>query len=453
MQDKQARRDYMHKVLKANQSLTAHPRSIDEVIKVMTHPKKFPSPVRPVGSDSATTRVNRAQHGTVLDMTRMNRILKLGKESVTVQAGVRLHELATLLADDGLELTSGSDLPDRTVGGAISSCMLSAGIPGEDISLAASVSSIIIVSPAGEKIEIRETHERYMKLFRMSYGLTGVICHVTLKVRPIRSYQVNTTKLVLEELAAVAGDLKDVPVGVKMHIMPFRNRAWVELRRPCKEQKPIRNLPWKIKEWARSSAMPKVVNSVNKAFSVSKIRDPLIDGVTEATQKLFIGNFGDYANNALELSGKFNTLRQRQADKVGCSWAFPESEFNKVLAAFRNFSLAHYKHNGFRCDLPATAYRINQDQESLLSPSFEGAVYILKLESTNAQGWDDFVLDLADFASGFSGIPIFNQTRSFTPEHAKDAFGMRLKAFSNARLKIDPEGRLLNQFFSEYMSQ
>jgi|GEM_PF-2171265 len=62
---------------KATQGLVAHPRSIDDVIKVITNPKHFRSPVRPVGSNSAANRANRAHGGTTLDMTQMNRVLQI----------------------------------------------------------------------------------------------------------------------------------------------------------------------------------------------------------------------------------------------------------------------------------------------------------------------------------------------------------------------------------------
>jgi len=433
-------------------TLTVRPKSIDDVIKVIQHPKRFPSPVRPVGSDSGSTRINRVHNGTIIDMTSMNRIIKQTDTTVTVQAGVRLHDLSKHLAEDNKELVGTVDLPNRTVGGAVCSGILATSLPDDPDHLSSSVVSIIIVSPTGEKVEITEDHKRYMHLFRLSYGLTGIICHLTLRIRPIRSYQVNTTKLVLSELAEVVPDLSEVPVGIKMHIMPFRNRAWVELRRACDEPRPIRNLPWKIKEWARSSAVPKFVDTVNKAFSVSGIKDPLIDGITEVTQKLFVGNFADYGNNAQELSGKFATLRKKSGRKVYCSWAFREEDFGNVLRQLRSFSMNHYRDQGFRCDLPAVAFRMKKNQDAILSPAFESQVYVLKFESTAARGWDDFLIELAEFAQSHNGIPLFNQTRGLTTEGVAQAFGLRLKAFRNARQKLDPDGRMLNQFFSEYMS-
>jgi UDP-N-acetylenolpyruvoylglucosamine reductase len=430
--------------------IVAHPRSIDDVIKVLTNPKHFPSPVRPVGSNSAANRANRAQGGTILDMTKMNRVLRITEDSITVQAGARLSEVAATLAADGKELLVNDEFPGRTIGGVISSSALTVGYPAEPDHLSNAIVCMTVVSPTGEKVTITAEHKRYMNLFRFSHGLTGVICNITLKTRPIVSYRINTTKLILNELAAVISHVTDTRLGLKIHIMPFRNRAWVELRRPCEDQKPIRNIPWKIKKWARSSAMPKVVGSMNKAFSVAKIRDPLIDGVTEATQKLFIGNFADYSSDAQEMSGKFKTLRTAD-DEVYCCWAFPAEHFGAMLGSFREFSLDHYREHGFRCDLPAQAFRMNQNQDAMLSPSFAGNVFVLKVSSTMARGWDGYTLDLAEFAQQHHGIPLLNQTRSFRAIQVAKVYGMRLRAFRNTRAKLDPEGRMLNQFFLEHV--
>jgi len=343
------------------------------------------------------------------------------------------------------------EFPGRTIGGVISSSAMTVGYPNEPDHLGNTIISMTVVSPTGEKVTLTADHKRYMNLFRFSHGLTGVICHITLRTRPIVSYRINTTKLVLSELATVMPNVMETRLGLKIHIMPFCDRAWVELRRPCEDQKPIKNIPWKIKKWARSSAMPKVVNSMNKAFSVAKIRDPLIDGVTEATQKLFIGNFADYSSDAQEMSGKFKMLRDPNAKEVYCCWAFPAEHFGAMLGSFRKFSLSYYRENGFRCDLPAQVFRMNQNQEAMLSPSFAGTVFVLKVSTTMARGWEGYTLDFAEFAQRHHGIPLLNQTCSFMAVHVAKVYGMRLRAFRNTRAKLDPEGRLLNQFFLEHI--
>ncbi len=431
--------------------LVAHARTIDDVIKVVSSTKQFPSPLRVVGSDSAATRANRAQEGTLLDMSGMNKVIQITGDTITAEAGARLNELSEALASRGMELCGNDEMPDRTIGGAISSCMLTVGYPDTADHLSSSVVSMVVVTPSGDKVTLAASNEKYMSLFRQAHGLTGIICRVTLKIRPIDSYRISTTKLVLDELARVIPRIIDINVGMKIHLMPFRNRAWVELRRPCGDQKPIKNLPWKIKAWARNSAMPKVVETVGKALSVPTIRDPLIDSLSEATQKLFIGNFADYSSNAQEMSGKFKTMRDPNGERVQCCWAFPAHRFGDVLSAFRQFSVAHYKSTGFRCDLPAEAFRLNKNQDAMLSPSFNGPVFVLRIRSTVAGGWNGYTLELSEFAEQFDGIPLFTQTGSFRAVQASHAYGMRLRAFRTARNRIDPENRLINQFFTEHI--
>ena len=73
-----------------------------------------------MGSGSSVTRCITANSGTLLDLSQMNRVLKIEDDSVTVQPGIRLQELADVLQHEGLELIGGFDLANRSVGGAVS---------------------------------------------------------------------------------------------------------------------------------------------------------------------------------------------------------------------------------------------------------------------------------------------------------------------------------------------
>src|SRR5512144_287591 len=65
----------------------ATPESVEDIVEIMTDEVRFPSPVRPAGSMHSTARVNGDDGGTMVDMKAMNRILKFGEDSVTVEAG------------------------------------------------------------------------------------------------------------------------------------------------------------------------------------------------------------------------------------------------------------------------------------------------------------------------------------------------------------------------------
>src|SRR5688572_2703101 len=89
-----------------------------EIQQVLMDAKRYPNPLRPIGSGSATTRCVTASGGTQMDLSTMNRVLKIERDTVTVQPGISLPELAEVLSEEGLELVGGFDLANRTVGGA-----------------------------------------------------------------------------------------------------------------------------------------------------------------------------------------------------------------------------------------------------------------------------------------------------------------------------------------------
>ena len=70
--------------------------------------------------------------------------------------------------------------------------------------------------------------------------------------------------------------------------------------------------------------------------------------------------------------------------------------------------------------------------------------------STESEGWEDFAIDLADFARQWGGSPFFNQSRGLEPDYAAQVFGSRLSFFAKIRRRADPDNRLMNPFLSQY---
>jgi hypothetical protein len=98
-------------------------------------------------------------------------------------------------------------------------------------------------------------------------------------------------------------------------------------------------------------------------------------------------------------------------------------------------------------------YRIAQDQNSLLSYSYDGNVMTMDPVSTGNPGWTAFLEAYNQFCSDNGGIPLFNQTFGATRVQAQKALGTRLQAFADARRTYDPHNRLLNSYFSELLAE
>jgi hypothetical protein len=432
----------------AAQATVARPESPSEIAQVLRDHKRYPSPVRPIGSGSSTTRCISANGGTLLDLSDMKRVLRIEADTVTVQPGIRLSELAEILREQGRELVGGFDLANRSVGGAVCAAGLEASLAKDAGQFAAHAVGLKIVSPNGRKLAVHEQTKNLMALLRLSYGLLGVVYEITLRIRPVRGFSVQTARTGFKELAKIGPRLATASSGVKLYLLPFRDRVYFELRRPSGDSARGRKLAWRLKDWAVYSALPGAARSIAKAVPIPQLRYPLIDGLSSMTQALLGSGLLSTGSNAAEQSGRLQSASQNRF--TYCTWAFPAARLGETSLAYKLFCKEHYARTGFRCDMPTIGFRLSQDRSSLLSPSFDGPLFTLSPLSTQSDGWDDFVFDFADFAAEHGGVPFFNQTRNATAETAAQRFGRRLAFFGKVRRQLDPHDRLLNPYFESY---
>jgi len=125
--------------------------------------------------------------------------------------------------------------------------------------------------------------------------------------------------------------------------------------------------------------------------------------------------------------------------------------FANAIRTWQKFCIKHHKETRYRCDLPAEIWRVAQEDSSLLSPCIDGPAFVLNIRTTRTDGWDNFLLGFAEFAAHFRGVPVFNQTPYFRPAYARRVYGERLHRFRGMRQRLDPEDRLLNQYFAEHL--
>ena len=129
---------------------------------------------------------------------------------------------------------------------------------------------------------------------------------------------------------------------------------------------------------------------------IRQIRYPLIDSLSEVAQRLVNNALVRNGSNSVEQSGRYRLLGNRF---TYTTWAFPAAEFANTALAYKLFCKEYYARTGFRCDMPTVGFRLNRDRSALLSPSFDSPMFTISPLSTQADGWDDFVLDFADFAA------------------------------------------------------
>jgi len=174
------------------------PATTEEVQEVVAFANKHRIPLTPRGSGTnyAGSAVP-AKGGVVVDLTRMNKILNMSEESMSVkaQAGVILQNLEEALNTKGF--TFGHDpgsFPSATVGGCISTKSLGwrAGKYGDMGSL---VLALKVVLPTGVVVETREVPKSstgfdVKSLFIGAEGTLGVITEALLRIHPFPEQRV-----------------------------------------------------------------------------------------------------------------------------------------------------------------------------------------------------------------------------------------------------------------------
>ena len=104
--------------------LVSHPKvvveatSVEDIVAVLKDPVRYPSPVRAIGSNHSTARCGVADGGTVIKMTKMNRVVEITADTCTVQAGAIHLDVAHELEKHNLQFYVNTEIGSLSVGSA-----------------------------------------------------------------------------------------------------------------------------------------------------------------------------------------------------------------------------------------------------------------------------------------------------------------------------------------------
>lgn len=425
------------------------PTSLAHLMRCLDSNANIAAPLRPRGAGSSATDCNVATTGTVISTIGLDRIIRIDtyNHAVTVEAGVRLGTLIAALADEDLELIGNFDQTERTIGGAIASPCMGPGIGSQASMLSTQVLSMKAVTAAGKIMKITNTQKHLLSAFRLSYGMLGVIFEVTLRVRQMATFSASHRSLDIDTFAQVSDRLATGNIGLKFYLMPHRNHVYLDLRHYETATGNAYSAPWKIKDWGESTVLPNVFKSLSRVLPIPSVRYRLIDSISATTHDLVNSRLVRSGNNATA-GGRHR--RRTPRNLLYSTWCFPASDFSLVVKAYAQFCRDNFERTAYRCDLPALGLRVAKDNTALLSPSFDEPVIALQTVSTQQRGWDDFVLDLSEFAENWGGTPVFNQTLAARDDCVSQIYSERLEFFKKIRRQLDPGGRFLNPYLARY---
>jgi len=428
--------------------------NVDDIIRIVKDPAQYPSPVRVKGSHHSTTRCVVAEGGTVIDVTKMNKILDINIEAktITMQAGVLHIDAARELERHGLQFFVNVELGNLTVGSGACGGTKDASYFNESDKewefgqVASYVVGIKAVMPSGELLEVTENDGELMEAMRSSYGMLGVIYEVTYRVKEIKPMAVEHVRYHVDEFADRLDELISGNRSIMLYLFPFLDSVVVEYRFDGKGPIRSNSWQWRFRNWVWKTGSPTFGKLVTMLVPFRRFRSWILDTYNRLSQwvitRVLRGCNTSPADQIIRYpeTGGFSAY-------TFSIWAFPREEYPQTIRAYYKFCKDYFQENGYRCDLLNVGYHIAQDRQSLFSYTRRGPALTLDPVSTGSKGWNGFITAYNEFCIQHNGTPLFNQTRGITPLQAKAAFGEEIARFQEFRRQYDPEDRLYTDYF------
>jgi FAD/FMN-containing dehydrogenase len=439
--------------------LVSHPQviveahSVDDIVAVFQKPDQYPSPVRAVGSNHSTSPCGAAEGGTLIRM-KMDRILNIGDDTLTVEAGATHLHMAQQLEAAHKQFYVNTEIGSLTAGSASIAGTKDASMPGEFGQVGSYIIGAKMVKPDGSLLEITEDRDpELMQMLRSSYGTFGIVYEVTYRIRPLLPMAVHHKTFELEEFVAKLPELKALGYSMMYYMFPFANLITIEFRKykPTATGEPNRTA-WALRNHIWGTTGPKLGHDVEQKFSDPAVRYGIIDSFN-AIWRFQLENIV-VSENTIPSDQIINYPPVSDDHRYTFSlFAFNEEDYPRILTEFYKYVNDYYKNKHYRSNLLYVGYRILQDQKALLSYSWDTNVMTIDPVSTGNPGWKDFLADYNQFCSERNGKPLLNQTFDLNSAIVNKAFGERWTKFAQTRKSFDPEGRLLNDYFRGLLAE
>lgn len=427
--------------------------SIEEIQGIVTDTARYPSPVRVRGSHHSTTRCVVAEGGTVIDITRLNRILKIDKaaKTITMQAGVLHIDAAKALEKEGLQFFVNVEIGNLTVGSGSCCGTKDASYYDDGRWEFGQVCSYCIgmklVQPDGSIREVSEESDPdLMAALRTSYGMLGIVVEVTFRVKEISAMTVSHRAFHVDEFVEKLDALIDEKRSIMLYLFPFQDRVVVETRYDNPNEKVLPgSWQWKVRNYVWKTLWPGLAMALGY-LPFRSLRYGLVDVISRITLPTLVGIVKDRNSSPADQVIRY-TETAGFASYTFSIWAFPRETYGQAIKDYYAFCKEYYRLNGYRTDLVNVGYHIAQDRSALFSYTRRWSALTLDPVATGLPGWEGFLVAYNQFCSNHGAAPLFNQTPLLEPYQVQKAFPQEIETFQAARRRIDPEDRFYTPYF------
>jgi L-gulono-1,4-lactone dehydrogenase len=395
------------------------PRAEAELVRVVARARR----VKVAGSGHSFTDIA-CTDGAMVDLSRMNRLLDVSGEDVTVEAGITLHDLGEQLAVRGLAMENQGDVDPQTLAGAISTATHGTG--GLFRNLSSQVVGVRLVTGAGELLDVRDGDE--LRAARVSLGALGAISAVTLRCVPTFTIQRIDEPRPLDDVLPRLDELVDAQDHWEAFMLPYtRTALTLSSKRTDREPRPrerarafLRNA---LVENAALDAVcrlgrrfPATIPAVNRRFAALMSRSEHLD----ASHRI-------YANKRLV---RFTEM------EYGISREHAAEALERVLALIERRRLQV----GFPIEL-----RVVAGDDALLSTAHGRATAYIAVHQYHGMEFESYFRAVEAIMEDYGGRPHwgkrhYQSAATLAPRYPE------WERFQEVRRRLDPEGRFENDY-------
>ena len=203
-----------------------------------------------------------------VDTTGMRRVIAVDRETaqVTVEAGIKLHELGPVLAAHGLSLENQGDIDRQSVAGAVSTATHGTGLRFPNLS--AQVIRLRLVCADGEVRELAaDTDTEAFLAARVGIGALGVLSSVTLQCVPLFTLRREDSRRDLNETLQQIDDYTERNDHFEFYAFPYTRWAGVrESRRSHEKPNPSPRWERLLEEGGIENGALMTMCSIGKRF-------------------------------------------------------------------------------------------------------------------------------------------------------------------------------------------
>ncbi len=390
-------------------------------------------PLKVAGSGHSFTDIA-CTDGLMLDLSRMDRVLSVDGELVTVEAGMTLAALGVALAERGLALENQGDIDRQSLAGALATATHGTGARFRNLS--ANVAALRQVDGSGEVVELSaESNPDGWRAARVGLGALGVVSAITLRCVPLFTVRRVDEPRPLRETLDRLDEHADAHDHFELYVFPYTDKAL------CRFSERIDAPPEPESEWRLLVQERLLENAVlGAAARTGRLAPTLIPRLNRGITGL--------VSRAVKVDRSHRVYASRRAVRfTEMEYAIPRAHAREAVERVLELVPGRRLPVGFPIEV-----RFVAGDDALLSPAHGQDTCYVAVHQYLGMEYETYFRAVESIMDEYGGRPHWGKRHyqsdaTLAPRYAE------WERFASVRARLDPDGRFENDYLRRVIGE